>query len=67
MQATVLSHDPDDGTVLVTDAGRRLPAAPDVIDPALRRLRPGQRLSVEVDGDGHVVRAWLPGLGDGPA
>lgn len=63
MQATVLSHDPD-GTVLVTDAGARLPASAEAFaGSGLRDLRPGQRLSVEVD-DGVVARAWIAGIGD---
>lgn len=66
MQATVFSHDPDGGTILVTDDGRRMTAGPDAFaGSGLRSVRPGQRLSVEVDSDGRAVRAWIIGIGEG--
>ena len=48
-----------DGWEAVDDSGRRVLVPARVVDPALRQLRVGQRLLVEVV-DGAVVRASLP-------
>lgn len=66
MQASV--HEFDDrsgkGSVL-TDNGRILPFTAEVFDAsALRLLRVGQRLNIEVGPDG-VSRLWLAGVGPG--
>ncbi len=64
MQGTVASYQPDSrgGSVLLDD-GTRLPFAADALDGSrLRLLRPGQRVRLEVDGDGpdrHVVRLQI--------
>lgn len=64
MQATVFSHSPDDGTVVVTDEGVRLEATPEVFaGSSLRFVRPGQRVSITV-ADGVVTRLWIVGIGD---
>jgi hypothetical protein len=56
VQATVHRFDPDAGRgELVTDAGLLLPLEPAVFAASgLRLLRPGQRLTVELDGEGRV-------------
>jgi hypothetical protein len=65
VQATVFSHSPDDGTVVVTDEGVRLEATPEVFaESSLRFVRPGQRVSIVV-ADGVVTRLWIVGIGDG--
>ena len=51
MQATVFSHSPD-ATTVVTDAGRRLEVAAEVVAASgLRFVRPGQRVSITLRGD----------------
>ena len=59
MQATVHSFDPTSRTgVLVTDGGVLVPLADEAFDAsALRTLRPGQRLTVEITGRGTDARA----------
>jgi len=59
MQATVHSFDPTSRTgVLVTDGGVLVPLADDAMaDSALRTLRPGQRLTVDIVGRGSSARA----------
>lgn len=53
-----------DGAVL-TDNGRVLPFTAEVFATSgLRLLRIGQRLSIEVGGEG-VSRMWLTGIGAG--
>lgn len=65
MQATVFSHGPDGATVVVTDEGLRLEAAPEVFAASsLRFLRPGQRVSITVE-DGVITRLWIVGIGEG--
>ena len=61
MQATVHSFDPNSRTgVLVTDEGVLVPLAPDALDEsALRTLRPGQRLTVQIVGRGTRAVATL--------
>lgn len=64
VQATVFSHSPDDGTVVVTDEGVRLQATSEVFAASsLRFLRPGQRVSITVS-EGVVTRLWIVGIGD---
>lgn len=73
MQASVHTFDlaSGGGTVLL-DTGRMLPFAPEVFAASgLRHLRPGQRVSVEVEpGDpelpeAHLTRLWIVGVGHG--
>lgn len=59
-QATVRSWDGASGTV-VRDDGTELPVPAGALDPAVRLLRPGQRVRAEV-ADGVVVRLTLVGL-----
>mgnify|MGYP006876041546 FL=1 len=64
VQATVFSHSPD-ATTVVTDAGRRLEVAAEVVAASgLRFVRPGQRVSITLRGD-VVERLWITGIGEG--
>lgn len=60
VQATVRTWGPDGGT-LVGDDGTALAFSPDAVDPAVRLLRPGQRVMLELDGE-RVVRLTVSGL-----
>jgi 2-phospho-L-lactate guanylyltransferase len=67
MQASVHTFDEDSGAgSVLLDDGREVPFDAEVFAvSALRHVRPGQRLSIEVDGDpGVVSRLWLVGVGD---
>ncbi len=66
MQATVSSHDPDTGaTAVLTDDGIQWHATGEVFAASgLRFVRPGQRVSIEID-DQQVVRLWIVGIGPG--
>lgn len=73
MQASVHTFDLSTGagTVLL-DTGRLLPFAPEVFEASgLRHLRPGQRVSVEVEPadpelpQAHLTRLWIVGIGEG--
>ncbi len=65
MQATVFSHDPDAGTVVVTDEGVSHDVPPQIFAASgLRFLRPGQRVSLTEEG-GEVTRLWIVGIGEG--
>ena len=45
---------------MVLDDGVELPFAPDVVDPRLRVLRPGQRVRIHLEGEvGARVITWL--------
>jgi 2-phospho-L-lactate guanylyltransferase len=66
MQATVHRYDEQtrSGSVL-RDDGVELPFDADAFDDSgLRLLRPGQRLTVEVE-DGHVTSLFIVGVGGG--
>ncbi len=69
MQGSVHRFDErtDEGTVLLDD-GREQPFPAEVFRAsALRHLRVGQRVSVEVDQDaagGLVRKLWIVGIGD---
>ena len=61
MQATISSQDPATrgGSVLLDD-GVELAFSPDVVDPRLRVLRPGQRVRIQLEGHvGTRVITWL--------
>jgi len=61
MQATISSQDPATrrGKVVLDD-GVELPFGPDVVDPRLRVLRPGQRVRIHLEGElGARVITWL--------
>jgi hypothetical protein len=65
VQATVFSHDPDTGAVVVTDAGVSHDVSAEVVAAStLRFLRPGQRVSI-TETDGVITRLWIVGIGDG--
>lgn len=66
MQATVHRYDDENGTgEVLTDNGRVLAFSAEVFAASgLRLLRIGQRLSIEVGGEG-VSRLWLTGIGAG--
>lgn len=66
MQATVHRYDDQtrSGSVLQDD-GLEVPFDAEVFDASgLRLLRPGQRLTVEVE-DGRVTRLFIVGIGEG--
>ena len=65
MQATVFSHDPETGAVVVTDAGLSHDVSAEVVAAStLRFLRPGQRVSI-TEEDGVITRLWIVGIGEG--
>jgi len=63
VQATVHTYDPDTASgMLLRDDGTLVPFGPEAFSRSrLRLLRPGQRLSVEVE-DGVVVALSLRGI-----
>ena len=66
MQASVHRYDDESGSgsVLLND-GREIPFDGIVLDASgLRRLRLGQRVSIEMSGS-TVTRLWIVGIGDG--
>ncbi|GGB39754.1 hypothetical protein GCM10011492_33200 [Flexivirga endophytica] len=66
MQATIHTFDEDAGAgTVLTDNGRVLEVDHATFaKSSLRHLRVGQRVSIEVDGDG-VSRLWIEGIGPG--
>jgi hypothetical protein len=67
MQASV--HTFDDGTgagSVLLDDGREVPFTGAVFArSALRHVRPGQRVSIELSGTGaDITRLWIVGIGD---
>lgn len=66
MQATIHSFDEETGAgTVLTDNGRLLTVdAATIVASQLRHLRQGQRVSIEVGGDG-VSRLWIDGIGPG--
>lgn len=67
MQASVHTFDEDSGAgSVLLDDGREVRFSAEVFaDSALRHVRPGQRLSIELDGEGRdVSRLWIVGIGD---
>jgi hypothetical protein len=72
MQATVHVFDPTSRTgSVVTDGGVLIPLAPEAFEEsALRTLRSGQRLTVEISGRGtaaRVTRIAIETVGQVPA
>lgn len=66
MQASVHKYDDESGSgsVLLND-GREIPFDGTVLDASgLRRLRPGQRVSIEMSASA-LTRLWIVGIGDG--
>jgi cold shock CspA family protein len=64
MQGTVATYDTDThaGTLLLDD-GTEVPFPATAFDRSgLRLLRPGQRVTIEPDGDGAVARVSVPGI-----
>ncbi|MEI2732678.1 MAG: hypothetical protein V9G08_11890 [Dermatophilaceae bacterium] len=61
MQATVQRWHEGSGSVVLDD-GRVLDCGSRALDGSgLRLVRPGQRVSIELDGDA-VRRMWIPGI-----
>ncbi len=62
MQATVASFDATtrDGTLLLDDGIRLAFDAAAFAASGLRHLRSGQRVRVDTDRDGHIVRVNIP-------
>ena len=66
MQASVHTYDDTSGSgsVLLND-GREVPFDGKVLDDSgLRRLHPGQRVSIEMSST-ELTRLWIVGIGDG--
>jgi len=66
MQASVHTYDDESGSgsVLLND-GREIPFDGTVLDASgLRRLRPGQRVSIQMSASS-LTRLWIVGIGDG--
>jgi cold shock CspA family protein len=66
MQASVHRYDDNNGSgsVLLND-GREIPFGGKVMDASgLRRLRPGQRVSIEMS-ETELTRLWIVGIGEG--
>lgn len=66
MQASVHTYDDTSGSgsVLLND-GREVPFSGEVLDASgLRRLHPGQRVSIEMSAN-ELTRLWIVGIGDG--
>lgn len=63
MQGTVRSFDPATRAAeVVLDDGTVVALVPGGLDPAVRALRPGQRLALAGLEGGTAARATLPGL-----
>jgi len=61
VQATIAAHDPvTRGGSILFDDGLLVAFGPAAVDPRLRVLRPGQRVSVQVEGRaGSLLVIWL--------
>ncbi len=66
MQASVHRYDDESGSgSVLLDDGREIPFDGKVFDAsALRHVRPGQRVSVEMSATA-LTRLWIVGIGDG--
>ncbi len=66
MQASVHTYDPATGAgSALLDDGLEVAFGGDVVAAGgLRHLRPGQRVSIELDGR-EVTRLWIRGIGPG--
>lgn len=65
MQASIHTFADDGSGSALLDDGRVVSWPGDVFaSSALRHVRPGQRVSVEVDGTS-VTRLWIVGIGEG--
>jgi cold shock CspA family protein len=65
MQASVHTYNDESGSgsVLLND-GREIPFDGNVLDASgLRRLRPGQRVSIEMSASA-LTRLWIVGIGE---
>ncbi|GAB3999574.1 hypothetical protein GCM10029992_28740 [Glycomyces albus] len=61
MQGTVKSFNEDASGEVVLDTGRRVPFDAAAFDASgLRFLRPGQRVQLDTDAEGAVVRVRIP-------
>lgn len=65
MQASVHTYSDTEGTALLDD-GRVVPFDPQVVgEGGLRHVRPGQRVSVELDEAAwRITKMWIVGIGD---
>jgi 2-phospho-L-lactate/phosphoenolpyruvate guanylyltransferase len=66
MQASVHRYDDSGSGTVLLDDGREVPFSPAVFAAsALRHLRSGQRVSVELEPSGAALsRLWIVGIGD---
>ena len=65
MQASIHTFAEDGSGSALLDDGQVVSWSPDVFaGSALRHVRPGQRVSVELDGT-TVTRVWIVGIGPG--
>lgn len=67
MQASIHTFAEDGSGSALLDDGRLVSWPAEVFEgSALRHVRPGQRVSVEVEGS-DVTRLWIVGIGEGEA
>lgn len=68
MQASVHEYNVESGSgSVLLDDGRKIPFDGKVMDASgLRRLRPGQRVSIDMS-ETELTRLWIVGIGDGEA
>jgi len=66
MQASVHQYNDETGSgSVLLDDGREVPFDGKVLDASgLRRLRPGQRVSIEMSAT-TLTRLWIVGIGEG--
>jgi len=66
MQASVHQYNDETGSgSVLLDDGREVPFDGKVLDASgLRRLRPGQRVSIEMSATA-LTRLWIVGIGEG--
>ena len=66
-QGSVHTFEPTTGAgSVLLDSGEELPfSAAAFADSGLRMLRPGQRVSLLLDGAGRVTRVFIRGIGPG--
>jgi cold shock CspA family protein len=64
MQGTIATFDPDtrSGTLLLDNGAELAFGAPAVDRSGLRQLRVGQRVTIESEPSGTIIRVGIPGI-----